>query len=986
VSNAVIVTSDVVPGADLTPTSMSVTPETTFLGGSVQVDVVVENIGNQPTDRQTLCRFYASADSQLDTNGIDERLGSEPVPPLEPGELYAFQFDVPIPEFIAPGEYTPFLLCDATFLVQERIEGNNSIAGSPFVVSGTASVDLGAEAFEISPLIIENEDTVSVSIDVCNRGSNGSSPTIVRVYLSADPSLDRTDTVLLESRVPPVDADACVTIRADVPATCDTFVADYYAFAVVDDTDLVTEVNEDNNETELDEQLRINGLICNCELDRFEANDTPAAARFLNPAVGTYEQLTMCNSNVDYYKIPLLDAQTVRVETRFDDDRGNLDMQLFSLDFSTVLDSSETDGDIEEVSFVRVPRNGDYLLRVRGRTDDDRNVYDLTLTVSSPEAGVDLSVLDVQVDELRPVLGAEVEVCFDVVNLGDTGAPATLSRIYLSDDTRVDPVDDVLVGELAIEAFEGRVSRCVDVVLPDELGGGEKYIGVVADARNDVADELNETNNSGLSPQLVIDAACFDVLEPNNTLEEPRRLTFETEPPVLLTDLLACSDNRDFYEICLNDGDFLDVTVSFDSLGGDIDVKLYNEEGVQLDRSESTGDEESVSVDYAAGDQCYRVEVYVAGRDREIPYTITVDTGRAPDELICSRIEEPNDGFGTAGRLRDFLDTCMAVCPTEDEDYYFLNLSPGTDLEVRLEPIDGTEDVPSDLRLTLWGPSRNFLTNTISAVEPLTQRIALNGRHYIRVRSNGDGARDQPYCLIVEGLSGVDLVPSEFAPEDDIAAPGDTVRFSFTLANTRDQASPATTYAIYLSEDPVLSPETDILLRTVDIDAIDALSSRLEGRRFDVPLTLGDGGQYYVILSVDDPDDVEEFSESNNIIVSPLFVSARCIPDIAEPNNFLGDAYEVTEALELTSCGSSDEDWFTFVADRPLSEVTLRFEDALGDINVFIYSDPFGEPDVFSDTITDDELLEFNTEIGTTYWVRVSQYTDQSAEYRLTVD
>ncbi|MFT4704448.1 MAG: hypothetical protein ACI81R_002153, partial [Bradymonadia bacterium] len=42
--------------------------------------------------------------------------------------------------------------------------------------------------------------------------------------------------------------------------------------------------------------------------------------------------------------------------------------------------------------------------------------------------------------------------------------------------------------------------------------------------------------------------------------------------------------------------------------------------------------------------------------------------------------------------------------------------------------------------------------------------------------------------------------------------------------------------------------------------------------------------------------------------------------------------------------------------------------------------------DVFSDTITDDELLEFNTEIGTTYWVRVSQYTDQSAEYRLTVD
>lgn len=988
-SNAVEVTTEEISGIDIKPTALEITPPTTFLGGSVQVSFTVENVGTQGTDRGFLCRFYVSEDETLEAvTGGDEVLSSVTVDPMDANGVYTDSFDAFIPEFLVQGTYYPFLVCDAAFVINERIETNNTIAADPFEVAGEANVDLVVDTLTVDPLVVENGGTVNVNVNVCNNGTNGSTPSVVRVYLSQDAMPDDNDRVLLESRVPPIPTNECVTIQADVPAECDTFVSEYNVLAVADDSDLVTEVIEENNVTELAQDFRIEGLICACELDDLEPNDTPAAAKFLNPSIGSYQGFTMCNSSRDYYLIPLLDEQTVRVEARFENERGNLDMRLFSLDQATILDRSQTNADIEEVSYVRVPRRGNYLLAVEGRTNDDRNVYDLDISVSSPEAGTDLTVLDVAVDDTNPVLGATVEVCFDVVNLGDTPAPATLTRLYLSDDTRIDPIDDVEIGDLAVDAFEDRVSRCLQVVLPDDLGGGEKYIGVVADARNDIDDELSETNNAGLSTGLQIDASCFDALEPNNRLDAPRLLDLDTEPPIEFSGLLACTDNRDFYEVCLQDGDFLTVDVEYDDTAGDIDIKLYDEDGDQIDRSEGTGSTERIGVDYVSGDQCYRIEAYVAGLDAEVTYTMIVDTGRAPDELICSRIEEPNGGFGTAAPLREYLDATMAICPVEDEDYYSITLTPGTELEVRLLPAEGEDEVPEDLRLTLWGPSRNFLTNTISADEPLTQTVALNGRHFLRVRSNGDGPRDQPYRLAVEGVSGVDLVPQDFLLEDTIAAPGSTLRFSYTLANTRDQASGAAAYAVYLSTDPVFSPDTDTLLREVDLEPLDGLSTRLEGRRFDVPLDIVAGGDFFVILVVDSDGDVAEFSESNNVVVTPLFIAPRCIPDLAEPNNFPIDAFDAADAVdeELTSCGESDDDWYTFEATRPLTSVIIRFEDALGDLDLYVFDDPLAAPLALSDSITDDEQVELSTTVGETYWIRVEQHTDEATTYRLRLE
>lgn len=988
-SPRIIVTDEPVPGVDIVIDAFEILPGTTFVDGSVDINATVRNQGTDDVNTQFFCRVFLSPDEALeDGPGGDRVLDTLQVTPLPAGESLEVTRVARIQSFFEPGEYYGFISCDPSFVVAESDEDNNIRAlDDTITIADEANIDLEIGEFTIDPLTVDNETNTTVSVEVCNRGSNGSTPSIVRVHISPDPIFDASDTVLLQSRVPPLDPDACLEIRADVPAICDTFQDRYRVFAVADASDSVPELDEENNIAELPEQFTIEGLICDCEDDRFEPNDNLARAAYLNPGVDGYEGLSMCDVATDWYRIPLLRGETVRVVALFDNDRGNLDLTLFGTDRSSVLSRSFTDGDREEVSYFVAPQSGDYYLKVEGRTEDDRNVYDLLLSVSAREEGTDLVALNVSVSPERPVLGADIELGFDVVNLGTTTAGEHTARFFLSNDADIDPVSDTRIGEIVIDEVVDRVTREVTVSLPDDADGGESYIGVFVDATETV-DELDEDNNIGVSPVFEIDAECFDAFEPNNTLDTPRLLELATEPPVIFGDLLACSSNRDVYEVCIDDGEFLDILVEFDNADGDIDVRLYDMEGDEVDRSEGIGPEERVGVDYATGESCYRVELYVAGRDREVPYTMTIDAGAAPDELACSRIEEPSDAFGDAVPLRDFLDTDVSICPVEDVDYYRVSLTAGSEVQLRLAPAEGEEEVPGQLRLALFSPSRNFITNTVRADEEIRYTVALNGTHYIRVRSNGDAARSQPYRLEIDGISGVDLVPSDFVVEPEAVAPGDVVRFSFELSNARDEEADAAHYAVWLSSDPVLDEDEDILVREVAIDALAGLATRTEGRRFTVPADLVDGGVWYAILHVDNRGEVEEFVERNNYLLAELVVSPECVPDRSEPNNFAFEAPDAEDWLDvpLTLCGG-DVDWYAWSPPSSGSyTISLDFLHADGDLDLYVFEDPTEEPIAVSDGIFDGESVTFPASSTTDYLIYVESFYGDTNEYFLFIE
>ena len=984
ISGRILVTDEPLPGIDINPAAFDIQPRTTFIDGTVNVTATVSNQGVDPIGAQFFCRIHLSPDDSLeDGPGGDRVLTTVLVDPVGPAATVDLSATARVQGFFTEGTYFAFLSCDPSQAVAESDEENNvrRLDGN-VIIAGQASLNLRPGAASVTPTSVANEALATVSVEVCNNGSAGSATSVVRVHISSDPIFDSSDTVLLQSVVPAVEPGQCASIVADVPAVCDTFDSTYTVFVVADATGIVNEVDETDNRITLPTPLTITGLICQCENDRFEPNDSIAQAAQLSATSRTYEDLTTCATANDWYRIPLLRGESIRASASFNSARGNLDMRLIGTDLSSVLSSSSTDGDREEVVYFVAPRSGDYYLNVFGRTAQDRNVYDLELSVSARTSGIDIVPVTARVSATNPVPGQVLDLSFDLVNLGDTATGPFTTWAYLSRDTTINPAEDVRVAELAITSLSDRLSRTIPVTIPIDTDGGTWYLGVVADSRAQIS-ELDETNNSTFTPPFDVDNNCFDVFEPNNAATDARLLDLSAAtPPVTFADLLACTGNRDFYEVCGEDGSFVTITAAFDTANGDIDIRLYDELGAQVDRSEGTTGTEIVSVDYLAGERCFTLELYVAGIDRNVPYTLTIDTSTAPEELACSRVEEPNNTFGAALPLRDFFDDATAVCPVDDDDFYTIALQAGSNVSFQLVAAPGQTAVPEQLRLAIFNPSRGFVTAGVSAVEVLRPNVGVTGQWFVRVRSNGDGPRNQPYGVAITGVPGIDLIATDLLLEPAVAAPGASVRYSFNYSNTRDVAAAAAQYQVWLSTDPTLSPSTDTLLRTLDLPALTAFESRIEGRRFDVPTTIVDGGLFFVIIHVDSASTVVEFSDTNNFAATELIIAPRCAADTAEPNNFRFETADLTDVdgEELTSC--NDDDWFTFTAPRAGAyNLTIEFEHASGDLNLTGWRGTATTPFAVSDSITDDESINFTATAGETFTFLVDAFYDDTNTY-----
>jgi hypothetical protein len=970
-SNAIEVTDRPIPGIDILPTAFDFDPGTTFLDGSVTLSSSVINQGVEDMDGQFFCRVYMSTDDDLDFVE-DQVLYSFNYPALRAGEERAQEAPTPVPGFFEPDLYTLFLFCDPSQQIPEADEDNNVFqAEGELEVNADPVINLRWGSFEVSPRTVTNEEEVTIDMEVCNDGSNGVGPSIAQIRISQDPILDAADTLLAQHTVSPIEANGCQTITITAPAICDTFNSSYVVFATLDVTNLLPETDETDNQLTLDTELTIEGVICECVVDPLEAdNDSPATPTFVTSR--TYCDLTMCDTAVDWYAVPLQRGETVRAFITFDDDRGNLDLLLYRADRARIFDRSEGEGDREEVIGFVVPETGDYLLKVSGRTELDVNAYCMTIEVTPPESGTDLIVTQVETDNARPVLGEEVRVGFEVINLGDTDAAPSTVRAYLSEDIDIDPGVDAFVGELLLTegvAASSALRRSLVVEMPLEGPGGPRYVGVVADALNDVPGELDETNNVGISDVIELDAGCFDSLEPNNAIDDPAVIELGADV-INVPDLLVCSENGDFYQLCGDAGDFLTVRARFSADDGDIDLRLYDEAGTVLQRAEGVGSEEIVDVDYLAADQCFVLEVLVVGRGREVPYDLVVESGPAPDELRCSGAGEPNESFATAPVLTDLLDPVdddLAVCPVTDDDYYQLTLSAGTRVELRFVPGDGESTVPGGLRMTLYNPSRSFLRNTVSATEPLVYTATSTGRHYLRVSSQLDAPRNQRYQIEVSGLGGVDLLPIDFEIDPGVVEAGDRVEYGFTIENARTTAAGASHYGIYLSADPLIDTASDTLLVEPAVTSIPGSSSRAVGGRVTIPDSAPTGQIVYLGAVVDSRGAVTEFTESNNVALVPLQILADCVRDGAEPNDARIDAQDLEDFLgvELFLC-PDDRDWFVFEASRNTNYVlsaTFELDEGEGDLDFFVY-DASGELIAEGGTIGEDETVAFRVTGG----------------------
>ncbi len=225
-------------GPDLTILPLTA-PAGAEVGATISVMDTTRNIGGGYAGA-TKTRFYLSADSVPDAS--DLLLGSRAVSGLAAGASSTGSTSLTIPSGTAAGSYYILAKADATDLVIEAHEINNtagvSIMIGPDLIISSLTVPSGAEAGAM----------LNVKFVTRNSAVGGNAPaSTTSFYLSPDSILDGSDVLLGRKTVPALAAGAGSSGTVQLVIPLGTVPGTYYIIAKADGPGLVSEADETNN-------------------------------------------------------------------------------------------------------------------------------------------------------------------------------------------------------------------------------------------------------------------------------------------------------------------------------------------------------------------------------------------------------------------------------------------------------------------------------------------------------------------------------------------------------------------------------------------------------------------------------------------------------------------------------------------------------------------------------------------------------------------
>jgi subtilase family serine protease len=224
-------------GPDLIVLSLTA-PAAAAAGATLTVNDTTRNIGAGVAAASST-RFYLSTNGSLD--GGDTPLGGRAVPSLAGATSSSAATAVTVPAATTAGTYYLIAQADADAVLLETAESNNTasvaiVIGSDLVVSSlTAPAVSGAGA------------TLNVTDTTRNSGGAPAGASSTRLYLSADPALDGTDTLLGARAVPALGAGASSTGTTSLTIPAETPAGTRYILAQADGDGVISETFENNN-------------------------------------------------------------------------------------------------------------------------------------------------------------------------------------------------------------------------------------------------------------------------------------------------------------------------------------------------------------------------------------------------------------------------------------------------------------------------------------------------------------------------------------------------------------------------------------------------------------------------------------------------------------------------------------------------------------------------------------------------------------------
>lgn len=990
---------------DFALSRLTVTPTTTYWGGTVAVTLTIDNPGGEDAPEGNLARVYMSLAPTLSpANALI--LGNFPLPAVPAGETRVVDLLVPIGSDLPVLPHYLGVVLDPSGALPECSEGNNAaLFADPVRVNALAEVDVAVGAVAYHPRSVAAGEAIKIDYTVESRGTSAATTFQVGVVLSRDPEISvagvasGADVVLDRVTIPLLPPGEAKSFIRDVviPSGLDHTVAAWHVGVLADlDGFLSADINPQNNARLAADTLTVSGALGGCFEDLLEPNDNLASARVVT--AGTTRALGACG-NADWFLVDvpagrsLFVTATSRAIVSVPPTPAELVVELFAPEAVNTIYARSVAGPVHRLYAFGVgdpggPPAGTWAIKVTGLTSRDRAAYDLDVALLTAPTGIDLIPFEALAAPSAAYAGGRLVTRFREVNFGAAPAPARTSRVFLSRNRELEPNLDVALGEVAlpVTAPMAIAEGELNVLLSAALSPGTWYALVVGDANGAVA-ESDEANNVAVSNAIFLDplkVCADDAFEPN---DERVIATPVVGASYTQRGLVVCPTLDDWYGFDLAAGDSLDVDIAYnhEPNKGRLVLELYTPRGAGAVVSDARNGVARVVLPWAweAGRWYVRVANDPAAASPG-PYTYELRASRARGAatLTCSGERyEPNDSAATPARI-GCGHTTGNLC-NADLDWYRLPGRAGQRLTV------ATTHTGNQHLLQLFLPGGSNAIASIFGTGSMAYTPAIDGPVLLRVspRFGVNSMTTFPYGFTVSGLDAAEVAVSALVADLQTLDRGEDVRVTFTLENPCSLATAPFDVTVWLSLDGRVDGG-DLPLYSLADPGLVAGASRTYSPKVTVPASTAPGA-YQLLVEADASQLLPEENELDNVAAVPLIVTDPCRADAFEPNDSAAAARPIGAGVvgDLTIC-PYDQDWFAIVSPAGASwEVAIDFAHADGDLDLRVY-DPLVSaalPVATSATSDDGERVVVSTPLATTLRVRVNGYGGARAGYTLAV-
>ena len=489
-----------------------------------------------------------------------------------------------------------------------------------------------------------------------------------------------------------------------------------------------------------------------CVRDTYESND-----HFQEPtdiSTGEYEQLSLCESDEDWFKIRVPALHTVKVTINFLNSAGDLDLQLYKSDGQTVADNSISLSNDYETVMYDVVVEADYMIRVFTR-GQDKNYYSMKIETFSTAACEDdvMEDNDSREDAKDIQVGTteNLKICYGDMDWFKFDLTAkknvTLSVLGTDDNDKLTIKlykESILIVEY--DGFNNNPHITVD------LEAGSYFVYIYKD---------EETGFSEVSYSMELTladiASCSDPNEPNDSYQSATVINSGTHE-----NLALCENDEDWYKIHVGEGKIISASLLFEHNKGNLEMFLYhNDFFSSVSSSMSSDDNESLSFNTRDEDDYY-IKVYsrnTPASDHAYKLEISITDGIS---CLSDPFEENNTketaSLVTGGAIENTI-LCM-----NEEDWFKFELDNTKTVELSLDASDKT----AKMRMVLFNSSESQVEGYFGVGEPILRSDLESGTYYIKF-TNTEENLIIPYSATLNINSIQQCEPDSYEPNENLA-------------------------------------------------------------------------------------------------------------------------------------------------------------------------------------------------------------------------